>query len=136
MIACALAATLACTTIGGCSAAPNAGAGSDDATRIAKTLVKTASNDLVLSDLDLDPENSPVTISSDDPTYADFIQDLKDHSGLDIESVTMQVRVTSSTGAVLGAGSADSTQYIYTVESLNAVAGSHDISYTEKDGFK
>ncbi len=136
MLAFALAAALACTAMGGCQAATSGKAAPDDATRIAKTLVKTASNDLVLAGLDLDADQSPVTISSDDPAYADFIQGLKDHTGLDIESLTMQVKVTASSGAVLGAGGADSTQYVYTVESLDAVADSHDISYTEKDGFK
>lgn len=137
LAACALAAMLAFAALSGCSSTgSSAGSGSDNVTRITKTLVKTASNDLVLSGLELNPEDSPITISSDDPAYAEFIDGLKSHSGLDIERVTMQVDVVASTGAVLGAGSNDSTNYVYTVESLDAVADSHDISYTEKEGFK
>ena len=136
VLTCALAALPVCSTLGACSTGTaGQGTGSNDTTRIAKTLVKTASNDLVLSDFDLNPESSPVTISSDDPAYAEFVEGLKRHSGLDIERVTMQVNVVSSTGAVLGAGSNDSTNYVYTIVRLDAVVDSHDISYTEKDGF-
>lgn len=135
----ACAATLMLGMLGGCSAGGEGGgtgAPASPEASAAKTLVKTASNDLVLANMADSAHDGVLTISTGDPASAEFIQSLEDHTGFAIDDITITVDVTSSTGAVLGAGGETASQPVYTIESLDAKVGSQEVSYTAKEGFK
>ena len=70
---------------GGSDGSGSSGASSADATT--KTLVKTATNEMTLVDWDVSAADSPITVSSDDAKFADYVDDLREITGFDIESL-------------------------------------------------
>lgn len=136
-MACALvlSAVLALSALAGCvggeSATSGGSASGEDSTT--KTLVKTAVNEMTLVDWDVSAEDSPLTVSSDDAQYADYVNDLKEITGFNIESLNMQVRITEVAGAEIAATHENVKDNTYTIESLDAVVDGKNISYTDGD---
>ncbi len=135
IVALAVVAVLSFGMLAACSsgASGSGAAPADEASMTTKTLVKTAANELVLVDWDVTADDSPLTISSDDPKYADYIDDLCEITGYNIESLTMQVGITSIKGAEIGATHEFTYENNYTVESLEAVVDSQTITYKAGD---
>lgn len=142
LCAVALAATLSMGALAGCSGSGSgdsssgstgAGAASDPATMTTKTLVKTAANEMTLVDWDVSAADSPLTVSSDDPQYADYIADLGELTGYNIESLTMQVKITEFAGAEIAATHENVKDNMYTIESLEAVVDGQTITYADGD---
>lgn len=132
----ALAAVLSLAALAGCSAngsGDTSAANADPATMATKTLVKTAANSMTLMDWDVTAEESPVTISSDDARFADYLQTLEKLTGFDIESLTMNVTVTEFAGAEIGATHENVTDNMYRIDSLEAVVDGQSISYADGD---
>lgn len=98
-----------------------------------KTLVKTAANELALVDWDVSADDSPLTISSDDSQYADYIADLSKLTGFNIESLTMTVDIATTQGAEIGATHEFTKLNTYTIKSLDAVVDSKSITYADGD---
>ena len=140
LCAVALAATLSMGALAGCSGSGSGdsgstggGAAADPATMTTKTLVKTAANEMTLVDWDVSAADSPLTVSSDDPQYADYIADLGELTGYNIESLTMQVKITEFAGAEIAATHENVKDNMYTIESLEAVVDGQTITYTDGD---
>lgn len=134
----ALALTLALGTgaLAGCSAESGAGtsmASTDPTTMVTKTLVKTATNEMTLVDWDVTADESPVTISSGDARFADYLTSLEELTGFDIESITMQVTVTEFAGAEIAATHENVTDNMYRIDSLEAVVDGQTITYADGD---
>lgn len=130
----ALAAVLSVGVLAGCSTDTNSsGGGASTADATTKTLVKTAANEMTLVDWDVSAEDSPLTVSSDDAQYADYVNDLKEITGFSIESLSMQVRITEVAGAEIAATHENVKDNTYTIESLEAVVDGKTISYTDGD---
>lgn len=132
----ALAAVLSLGALAGCSAQGSGGtsmASTDPVTMTTKTLVKTATNSMTLMDWDVTAEESPVTISSDDARFADYLQTLEQLTGFTIESLTMDVTVTEFAGAEIGATHENVTDNMYRINSLEAVVDGQTISYADGD---
>ena len=131
-----LAAVLSMGALAGCSAGGGATGGPkavDETTMTTKTLVKTATNEMTLVDWDVSAADSPLTVSSDDAQFAAYIDDLKEITGFNIESLTMQVRVTEVAGAEIAATHENVKDNSYTIESLEAVVDGKNIAYKDGD---
>ncbi|WP_172623446.1 hypothetical protein [Arabiibacter massiliensis] len=132
-----LAAVLSAGTLAGCSAGDGGSKGgapaADEATMTAKTLVKTATNEMTLVDWDVSAADSPLTVSGDDARFAEYIDDLKELTGFNIESLTMQVRITEVAGAEIAATHENVKDNTYTIESLDAVVDGKNITYKDGD---
>lgn len=132
-----LAAVLSMGALAGCSAGGGGSTGGgkavDETTMTTKTLVKTATNEMTLVDWDVSAADSPLTVSSDDAQFAAYIDDLKEITGFNIESLTMQVRVTEVAGAEIAATHENVKDNSYTIESLEAVVDGKDIAYKDGD---
>lgn len=115
----------------GSGGAAAGGAGSADATT--KTLVKTATNEMTLVDWDVSADDSPITVSSDDAKFADYVSDLREITGFNIESLTMQVKVTEFAGAEIAATHENVMDNAYSIESLEAVVDGKTITYADGD---
>lgn len=126
-----LGALVACGGSGSGSAAGAGGASSADSTT--KTLVKTATNEMTLVDWDVSEADSPITVSSDDAKFADYVTDLREITGFNIESLTMQVKVVEFAGAEIAATHENVKDNTYTIESLEAVVDGKTITYTDGD---
>ena len=98
-----------------------------------KTLVKTAANEMTLVDWDVSAADSPLTVSSDDPQFADYVADLRELTGFNIESLTMQVKITEIAGAEIAATHENVKDNMYTIESLDAVVDGQTITYVDGD---
>ena len=123
----------ACSSGSGGAGSSGGAAATDETTMTTKTLVKTAANELALVDWDVSADDSPLTVSSDDAKYADYIADLSKLTGYDIESLTMTVDIATTQGAEIGATHEFTMQNTYTIKSLNAVVDSKDIAYADGD---
>ncbi len=141
IVALAIVAVLSFGMLAACSSGSGSGgssssgsaAATDETTMTTKTLVKTAANELALVEWDVSADDSPLTISSDDATYADYIADLGKITGFNIESLTMTVDIATTQGAEIGATHEFTMQNTYTIKSLNAVVDSKDIAYADGD---
>ena len=140
LCAIALAAALSMGALAGCSAGGGSGssgggsaAASDPVTMTTKTLVKTAANEMTLVDWDVSAADSPLTVSSDDPQFADYVADLRELTGFNIESLTMQVKITEFAGAEIAATHENVKDNMYTIESLDAVVDGQTITYVVGD---
>lgn len=123
----------ACGSNGSGSSGGGGAAATDETTMTTKTLVKTAANELALVDWDVTDADSPLTISSDDPKYVEYVEDLSKLTGYNIESLTMQVSITTVQGAEIGATHEFTYENTYTVDSLEAVVDSKTITYKDGD---
>ena len=97
LLAVAMVAVLSLGALAGCGGSGSGGAatgGASSADATTKTLVKTATNEMTLVDWDVSEADSPITVTSDDAKFADYVDDLREITGFDIESLTMQVKVT------------------------------------------
>lgn len=102
LLAVAMVAVLSLGALAGCGGNGSGGAaasGASSADATTKTLVKTATNEMTLVDWDVSEADSPITVTSDDAKFADYVDDLREITGYDIESLTMQVKVTEFAGA-------------------------------------
>lgn len=132
----ALVAALAGGTLAGCAGTSEGGtsmASTDPATMTTKTLVKTATNEMTLVDWDVTADESPLTISSDDARFADYLASLEELTGFDIESITMQVTITEFAGAEIAATHENVTDNMYRIDSLEAVVDGQTITYADGD---
>lgn len=116
---------------GGSDGSGSSGASGADATT--KTLVKTATNEMTLVDWDVSEADSPITVTSDDAKFADYVDDLREITGFDIESLTMQVKVTEFAGAEIAATHENVKDNTYAIESLEAVVDGKTITYADGD---
>lgn len=126
-----LAAMLMLGSLTACAAGGSGSASQVDP--VEKTVVKTAANEMTLVDWDVSAEDSPLTVSSDDARFTDYVSSLRDLSGYDIESLTMQVRVTEVAGAEIAATHENVKDNSYSIQSLEAVVDGKTISYSEGD---
>ena len=136
LLSMAVAAALALGALSACSSggeSASKGATADPATMTTKTLVKTATNEMTLVDWDVSADDSPLTVSRDDAKYADYVDALREITGFNIESLTMQVRVTEVAGAEIAATHENVMDNTYSIMSLDAVVDGQDISYAEGD---
>ena len=72
-------------------------------------------------------------MSSDDAKFADYVTDLREITGFNIESLTMQVKVVEFAGAEIAATHENVKDNTYTIESLEAVVDGKTITYTDGD---
>lgn len=138
MLALAVVAVLSLGTLAACGGGSDgsgssgaSGASGADATT--KTLVKTATNEMTLVDWDVSEADSPITVTSDDAKFADYVDDLREITGFDIESLTMQVKVTEFAGAEIAATHENVKDNTYAIESLEAVVDGKTITYADGD---
>ena len=135
MLALAVVAVLSLGTLaacgGGSDGSGSSGASGADATT--KTLVKTATNEMTLVDWDVSEADGPITVTSDDAKFADYVDDLREITGFDIESLTMQVKVTEFAGAEIAATHENVKDNTYAIESLEAVVDGKTITYADGD---
>lgn len=132
----ALVAALSFGALAGCSSESGGGtsmASTDPVTMTTKTLVKTATNEMTLVDWDVTADESPLTISSDDARFAEYLASLEELTGFDIESITMQVTITEFAGAEIAATHENVTDNMYRIDSLEAVVDGQTITYADGD---
>ena len=121
LLAVAMVAVLSLGALAGCGGNGSGGAaasGASSADATTKTLVKTATNEMTLVDWDVSEADSPITVTSDDAKFADYVDDLREITGYDIESLTMQVKVTEFAGAEIAATHENVKDNTYAIESL------------------
>lgn len=123
----------ACSSGSGSGSSGGSSAPADETTMTTKTLVKTATNEMTLVDWDVSAADSPLTVSSDDAKYADYVDALREITGFDIESLTMQVSIVEVAGAEIAATHENVTDNTYTIENLDAVVDGKTITYTKGD---
>ena len=136
LLAVAMVAVLSLGALAGCGGSGSGGAatgGASSADATTKTLVKTATNERTLVDWDVSEADSPITVTSDDAKFADYVDDLREITGFDIESLTMQVKVTEFAGAEIAATHENVKDNTYAIESLEAVVDGKTITYTDGD---
>ena len=136
LLAVAMVAVLSLGALAGCGGNGSGGAaasGASSADATTKTLVKTATNEMTLVDWDVSEADSPITVTSDDAKFADYVDDLREITGYDIESLTMQVKVTEFVGAEIAATHENVKDNTYAIESLEAVVDGKTITYTDGD---
>ena len=136
LLAVAMVAVLSLGALAGCGGNGSGGAaasGASSADATTKTLVKTATNEMTLVDWDVSEADSPITVMSDDAKFADYVDDLREITGYDIESLTMQVKVTEFAGAEIAATHENVKDNTYAIESLEAVVDGKTITYTDGD---
>lgn len=136
LLAVAMVAVLSLGALAGCGGNGSGGAaasGASSADATTKTLVKTATNEMTLVDWDVSEADSPITVTSDDAKFADYVDDLREITGYDIESLTMQVKVTEFAGAEIAATHENVKDSTYAIESLEAVVDGKTITYTDGD---
>ena len=136
LLAVAMVAVLSLGALAGCGGNGSGGAaasGASSADATTKTLVKTATNEMTLVDWDVSEADSPITVTSDDAKFADYVDDLREIIGYDIESLTMQVKVTEFAGAEIAATHENVKDNTYAIESLEAVVDGKTITYTDGD---
>ncbi len=136
LLAVAMVAVLSLGALAGCGGSGSGGAatgGASSADATTKTLVKTATNEMTLVDWDVSEADSPITVTSDDAKFADYVDDLREITGFDIESLTMQVKVTEFAGAEIAATHENVKDNTYAIESLEAVVDGKTITYTDGD---
>lgn len=136
LLAVAMVAVLSLGALAGCGGNGSGGAaasGASSAAATTKTLVKTATNEMTLVDWDVSEADSPITVTSDDAKFADYVDDLREITGYDIESLTMQVKVTEFAGAEIAATHENVKDNTYAIESLEAVVDGKTITYTDGD---
>ena len=136
LLAVAMVAVLSLGALAGCGGNGSGGAaasGASSADATTKTLVKTATNEMTLVDRDVSEADSPITVTSDDAKFADYVDDLREITGYDIESLTMQVKVTEFAGAEIAATHENVKDNTYAIESLEAVVDGKTITYTDGD---
>lgn len=136
LLAVAMVAVLSLGALAGCGGNGSGGAaasGASSADATTKTLVKTATNEMTLVDWDVSEADSPITVTSDDAKFADYVDDLREITGYDIESFTMQVKVTEFAGAEIAATHENVKDNTYAIESLEAVVDGKTITYTDGD---
>ncbi len=136
LLAVAMVAVLSLGARAGCGGNGSGGAaasGASSADATTKTLVKTATNEMTLVDWDVSEADSPITVTSDDAKFADYVDDLREITGYDIESLTMQVKVTEFAGAEIAATHENVKDNTYAIESLEAVVDGKTITYTDGD---
>ena len=136
LLAVAMVAVLSLGALAGCGGNGSGGAaasGASSADATTKTLVKTATNEMTLVDWDVSEADSPITVTSDDAKFADYVEDLREITGYDIESLTMQVKVTEFAGAEIAATHENVKDNTYAIESLEAVVDGKTITYTDGD---
>ena len=136
LLAVAMVAVLSLGALAGCGGNGSGGAaasGASSADATTKTLVKTATNEMTLVDWDVSEADSPITVTSDDAKFADYVDDLREITGYDIESLTMQVKVTEFAGAEIAATHENVKDNTYAIESLEAVVNGKTITYTDGD---
>lgn len=130
----ALVAALALGALMGCSQGSGSSLASTDSTTMTtKTLVKTATNEMTLMDWDVTADESPVTIASGDPRFAEYIENLGELTGFAIEDLTMVVQVTEFAGAEIAATHENVTDNMYRIESLQATVDGQTITYEDGD---
>ena len=102
----------------------------------AKTVIKAASNVLAASeDLGVSMEESPVTISQDDPLFSQFYEELFAYkSDIEVSDCTFTVSVKSVTAATAREDS-QQTNYRYTVNKADMNVDGKHITYDKKKGF-
>lgn len=135
-MAAALVAALAAGSLAGCAGASGGAtsmASTDPVTMTTKTLVKTATDEMTLVDWDVTADESPLTISSDDARFADYLASLEELTGFDIESITMEVTVTEFAGAEIAATHENVTDNMYRIDALEAVVDGQTITYADGD---
>ena len=136
LLAVAMVAVLSLGALAGCGGNGSGGAaasGASSADATTKTLVKTATNEMTLVDWEVSEADSPITVTSDDAKFADYVDDLREITGYDIESLTMQVKVTEFAGAEIAATHENVKDNTYAIESLEAVVDGKTITYTDGD---
>ena len=136
LLAVAMVAVLSLGALAGCGGNGSGGAaasGASSADATTKTLVKTATNEMTLVYWDVSEADSPITVTSDDAKFADYVDDLREITGYDIESLTMQVKVTEFAGAEIAATHENVKDNTYAIESLEAVVDGKTITYTDGD---
>ena len=136
LLAVAMVAVLSLGALAGCGGNGSGGAaasGASSADATTKTLVKTATNEMTPVDWDVSEADSPITVTSDDAKFADYVDDLREITGYDIESLTMQVKVTEFAGAEIAATHENVKDNTYAIESLEAVVDGKTITYTDGD---
>ena len=136
LLAVAMVAVLSLGALAGCGGSGSGGAatgGASSADATTKTLVKTATNEMTLVDWDVSEADSPITVTSDDAKFADYVDELREITGFDIESLTMQVKVTEFAGAEIAATHENVKDNTYAIESLEAVVDGKTITYTDGD---
>ena len=136
LLAVAMVAVLSLGALAGCGGNGSGGAaasGASSADATTKTLVKTATNEMTLVDWDVSEADSPITVTSDDAKFADYVDDLREITGYDIESLTMQVKVTEFAGAEIAATHENVKDNAYAIESLEAMVDGKTITYTAGD---
>ena len=134
LLAVAMVAVLSLGALAGCGGNGSGGAaasGASSADATTKTLVKTATNEMTLVDWDVSEADSPITVTSDDAKFADYVDDLREITGYDIESLTMQVKVTEFAGAEIAATHENVKDNTYAIESLEAVVDGKTITYPD-----
>ena len=78
LLAVAMVAVLSLGALAGCGGNGSGGAaasGASSADATTKTLVKTATNEMTLVDWDVSEADSPITVTSDDAKFADYVDD-------------------------------------------------------------
>lgn len=101
----------------------------------AKQVVMAAIDLFTTMDLGLTNEDSPATISMDDPRFAEFFEALKGYkkvAGLSVESCTLEAKITKVNVATARADS-QQANYRYSLQSADVVVDGAHVTYT-KDG--
>ena len=134
LVSLALAAVLGLTACGSPSAASETSG--EDRTN-AKQVIMAAGDLFTMMDLGLTDEDSPATISQDDPAYAEFWEALlqyKKVADLDVEGASITVNITSVTAAT---AREDSTQvnYRFAVTDASMIVNGVDVTYNSVTGF-
>lgn len=132
----ALVAALSAGMLAGCAEPSEGGtsmASTDPVAMTTKTLVKTATNEMTLVDWDVTADESPLTISSDDARFAEYLASLEELTGFDIENITMEVTITEFAGAEIAATHENVTDNMYRIDALEAVVDGQSITYAEGD---
>ncbi len=128
----ALAATFALTA---CASGGSEVSGQDRLD--AKTVIKAASNVFASSEnLDITSDESPITVSQNDPRFATFFEELsasKGMSDIDLSNCSFTVTVTSVTAATAREDS-QQTNYRYAITKADMTINGKHISY-DKKGF-
>ena len=134
LVSLALAAILGLTACGSSGATSEA---SGENRTNAKQVIMAAGDLFTMMDLGLTDEDSPATISQDDPAYAEFWEELlqyKKVADLDVQGASITVDITSVTAAT---AREDSTQvnYRFAVTDASMNVNGVDITYNSVTGF-
>lgn len=123
--------------LAGCSSGGSSNV-QNEARSDAKVVLKAASNVFAVTEnIDLTDEDSPATISQDDPRYAAFFEELQQYktmSDIDLQDCTFTVTIRAVTAST-ARGDSTQTNYRYTVTDSSMTVNGEHISYDADNGF-